>query len=269
MVKSEQANNSEMFSDETVSLSPFAIKKMGLISNQSLLKVDTYSLVCVPYKISMKGVVLLGSFSRDEFLFFQRFIGSLAGLSLVFHPSDSRAPLKVFCRCSLSQFGPMKGRESVGLISANFKPCPPDLISAIENYLMFVKRLHVDHKELSGKTIPINPETARVMGFNNYATLSAGPVATKLALYSLSANKIEFLAPMQTPDLQKGQAVILRLFFQKYQFNVSGRVTESRRLPTGVQRGFLDIDFSPELVDLLNLYYLQTKLGTKRPGKSS
>ncbi|MCK7487334.1 MAG: hypothetical protein MZU97_18865 [Bacillus subtilis] len=58
-----------------MALSPFAVKKLGLVSNQTLLKVDTYSLVCVPYRLSMKGAVLLGSFSRDEIVFFQAFQG--------------------------------------------------------------------------------------------------------------------------------------------------------------------------------------------------
>ncbi|MCK7487333.1 MAG: hypothetical protein MZU97_18860 [Bacillus subtilis] len=44
------------------------------------------------------------------------------------------------------------------------------------------------------------------MGFNNYAVLSAGSIVTKLALFSLGADRLVFLAPMQSPDLQKGAA---------------------------------------------------------------
>jgi hypothetical protein len=265
MIKSGKANYAELYADAVVSLGPFSIKKMGLISNQTLLKLDTYNLVCVPYRISMKGIVLLGSFSRDEMAFFQRFKGSLAGLSLLLQPADASSPIKVFCRCSLAQMGPMKGRESVGIISADFKPCPPDLENAIGDYLMFLDRLRLDYNDLKGKVVPITPDSAKIMGFNNYATLTSGSIVVKLALFSLSADRVEFLAPMKTPDLKKGDAATMRLFFQKYQFNVTGKISETTRLPTGVQRGCVSIDFSPELVDLLGSYYLQAKVGSKRP----
>jgi len=265
MVKNDKAIFTETYSDAVVALSPFAVKKLGLISNQTLLKLDTYSLVCVPYRLSMKGAVLLGAFSRDEIVFFQRFKGSLAGLSLVIQPGDAPAPRKVFCRCSLSQFAPMKGRESVGLISVDFRPCPPDLETLIGNYMMLMDRLRADHKDMAGKSVSINPETAKILGFNNYATLSAGSIVTKLALFSLGADRLVFLAPMQTPDLHQGQAAAMRLFFQKYQFNVAGRISEAARLPTGVQKGSIELEFSPELVDLLDMYYLQAKLGMRRP----
>ncbi len=265
MIKSDKADYAETYSDAVVALSPFAVKKMGLISNQTLLKVDTSNLVCIPYRLSMKGVVLLGSFSRNEISFFQRFKGSLAGLNLVLQPGDAQTPIKVFCRCSILQFGSMKGRESLGLISAEFKPCPPDMTNIIGDYLMLVDRLHIEYEDFRDKIIPINPESARILGFNNYATLSSGPTVTKLALFSISVNTIEFLASMNTPDLHTGQTSTLRLFFQKYQFNVSGSITEVNRLPTGVQRGKVAIEFSPELVDLLENYYLQAKIGARHP----
>lgn len=265
MVKTDKVNVSETYAESVVSLSPFALKKLGIISNQTLLKVDTYNLVCIPYRLSMKGAVLLGSFSRDEIVFFQRFKGSLAGLNLVLQPGDSPAPRKVFCRCSLAQFAPMKGRESVGLISVEFRPCPPDLENLIGGYVMLMDRLRADYRDLSGKTVPVNPETAKILGFNNYATLNSGSIVTKLALFTLGADRLVFLAPMQTPDLQPGQTATLRLFFQKYQFNVAGRITESIRLPTGVQKGTVELEFSPELVDLLEMYYLEAKLGARSP----
>lgn len=264
MLKSEKTNYAELYGDAVVSLTPFSIKKMGLVSNQTLLKVDTYNLVCVPYRVSMKGVVLLGSFSQNEILFFQRFKGALAGLNLVLHPDSASTPVKVFCRCSLNQIASMKNRESIGLISADFRPCPPFIETAIGDYLMFIDRLHVDYKDLKDKVIPMNPESARVLGFNSYATLTSGTMVTKLSLFSLSVNKITFLTPMTTPDIHVGETVTARLFFQKYQFNVSGRVSEADRLSTGVQRGVIEVDFSPELVDLLGSYYLQAKLRSRR-----
>ncbi len=263
MAKTDKITFSDTYGDAVVSLSPFALKKLGIVSNQTILKVDTYNLVCVPFRLSMKGAVLLGSFSRDEIVFFQRFKGALAGLNLVIQPGDSPAPRKVFCRCSLSQISPMKGRDSVGLLSVEFRPCPPDLENLIGNYMMLMDRLKADYKDLSGKTVPINPDTARILGFNNYATLSADPVVTKLALFSLGVDRLVFLAPMQTPDLRPGQEASLRLFFQKYQFNVAGRISEATRLPTGVQKGSVELNFAPELVDLLDMYYLQAKLGAR------
>jgi hypothetical protein len=264
MQKVETLSYEEQFKDETVSFSPFVLGSTGIIQSQTSLKVDTYTLACVPYQLSMSRVILIGAFSKDEIAFFQRFKGSLAGLTFTVQRPTAKEPEKIFCRCQIAAVGLMKGREGVGLIICDFKPIPPALAQILGDHLMGLERLHVQWEDFRDKAVPVNPESARKLGYNNYAVLSRGGEQLKLALFSLAVNRLDFLLPLRSPDLEPGSKVAFNLFFQKYRFSVEGTIDSSQRLPTGVQKARASIGFSPELCDLLSDYYFAQSHATAK-----
>ena len=255
MQKIETLNYEEQYKDATVSFSPFVQSSTGIIQSQTSLKVDTYTLACVPYQLSMLRVVLIGAFSKDEIVFFQRFKGSLAGLTLTFQHAAAKEPEKIFCRCQITAVGLMKGREGVGLIVCDFKPIPPALAQILGDHLMELERLRIQWEDFRDKAVPVNPENSRKLGYNNYAVLSQGGEQQKLALFSLAANRLDFLMPLRSPDLGVGTKAAFNLYFQKYRFTVEGTIDSAQRLPTGVQKARASIGFSPELCALLSDYY--------------
>ncbi len=255
MQKQETLNYAEQFKDATVSFSPFVQRSTGIVQSQTVLKVDTYDLICVPYQLTMSRAVLLASLSRDEIVFFQRFTNALAGLKLMVQAANAREPSKIFCRCMVTGVAAVKSRESVGILSCDFKPIPPDLASILGEHLMFVERLRAQASDFRDRAVAISPESSRHLGFNNYAVMTAGTEQHKLALFSLAVNRIDFLMPMRSPDIAVGTAVSFSLFFQRYRFSVSGTVRSATRLPTGIQRVAAVLDFSPELVDVMGDYF--------------
>src|SRR5512141_1263382 len=125
--KTETLSYQEQFKDAVVSFSPFVLHSTGIIQSLTSLKVDTYTLACVPYQLSMSKAVLIGAFTKDEIVFFQRFKGALAGLTLTVQGVTAKEPTKIFCRCQISAVGLMKGKDRVGLVLCEFKPIPPAL----------------------------------------------------------------------------------------------------------------------------------------------
>jgi hypothetical protein len=255
MPKIETLSYEEQYKDVTVSFSPYVQNSMGILQSQTSLKVDTYTLACVPYQLSMARTVLIGAFSKDEIVFFQRFKGSLAGLTLSFQRPTAKAPVKIFCRCQVSAVGQMKGRDGVGLIICDFKPIPPDLAEILGDHLMSLERLRMQWDDLRDKAIQINPENSRKLGYNNFAVMTVAGVQRKLALYSLAVNRLDFLMPLRSEDLQTGEKASFSLYFQRYRFNVEGSVESSQRLPSGVQKARASVAFSPELCELASDYY--------------
>lgn len=256
MQKGEALSYEEQFAEAPLYFNAFAVNSTGIVKSQTILKVDTYNLACVPYQFSMKRGILAGAFSKDEIAFFQRYKEAIAGLGLVFQRPDERSPMKIFCRCQLAAIAPMKEKEGVGLVVCDWKPIPPDLALVLGEHLSLLERLKLEYADFKDKAVPITPDTARKLGFNNYAIMSGEAGQQKLALFSVSANRLDFLLPLRSSDLQPGEKVSIALFFQRYRFTVSGLVEKSERLPTGVQRGRATIDFSPELVQLLEGYFL-------------
>lgn len=255
MPKPETLSQAELYRDALVPFSPFAIQNTGLVQNQTTLKVDTYSLACVPYQFGLRRGVLAGSFSKEELAFFQRFKGSLAGLALAFQRPDAVEPIKIFCRCQIAAIGQMKGREGVGLLVCDWKPTPPDLEAILGDFLALRDRLQARAPELAGKTVQVSPENSRRLGYNNYAVMDAGGERHKLALFTIAADRLEFLMPMRSPDVASGTAVSFSLFFLKYRFQVPGRIESSQRMPTGVQKVRAAIETSIELVHILDEYF--------------
>jgi len=251
------------YENETASIHPFSQARMGLKSGQTLVKIDTYNIICVPYRLSMNDAVLIASFSREELAFFQRYVNGMAGLTLIFQPGNSPNPLKIFARCLLRSVTPMKGRESIGLIDVVFKPCPPDLLSILIDYFMLIDRLKVEYEDFKGKMISINPESAKAMGYNNYSMLIQEAVQAKVALFALASDTLGFLVPMNGPQLEQGKPMQMKLFFQSFQFVVPGVISNVTKLQNGVQKVMATIQYSSELVSIIEQYRFAERFVTK------
>jgi hypothetical protein len=264
MQKLETLNYEEQYKAEVVSFSPFVLHSTGIIQTLTSLKVDTYTLACVPYQLSMSRVILIGSFSQDEIFYFQRFKGALAGLTLSVQRPTAKEPEKIFCRCQVTGVGLMKGRDRVGLIVCDFKPIPPALAQLLGEHLLGLDTLRIQWQDFRDKAVQINPESSRKLGFNNYAVMTVGGDQFKLALYTLAVNRIEFLMPFRSPDLGAGGPVSISLYFQKFRFTVTGEIEKSERLPTGVQKVRASLNFSPELCDLMSDYLFASSVAAKR-----
>jgi len=257
------------FQGETASITPFAQARMGLKSGQTAIKLDTYNIVCVPYRLSMNKAVLIASFSREELAFFQRYVNGLAGLTLIFQPGNSPNPLKIFARSMVGSISAMAGRESVGLIEMVFKPIPPDLLTILGEYFMLLDRLKVEFEDFKAKPVPINPDNAKLMGYNNYAVLIYEKIEAKIALFALTSDSLDFLVPLNGPVLEQGKPVQLKLFFQRYQFSVPGIIASVNKLPNGVQKAKATIQFSPELVAIIEDFRFAERFPAKGPQPGS
>jgi hypothetical protein len=255
MQKIETLSYEEQFKDVVVSCSPFVLHSTGIIQSQTSLKVDTYTLACVPYQLAMKRAILIGSFSKDEILYFQRYKGALAALTLSIQGPSAKEPEKIFCRCQISAVGLMKGRDRVGLIVCDFKPIPPALAQILGEHLVGLETLKIQWQDFRDKAVQVSPEVSRKLGYNNYAVMAAGGEQLKLALYTLAVNRLEFLMPLRSPDLLPGSPAAISLYFQKFRFTVNGAIEKALRLPSGVQKVSASIEFSPELCDLMSEYF--------------
>lgn len=241
--------------DAMLSFSPFAIQNTGIIPTQTILKLDTYSIACIPWQFGFQRGILAASFSRDELAFFQRFKSALAGLALAFQRPDQPEPTKIFCRCQVAAIGAMKGREELGLVILDWKPVPPPLADILREQFALIQRLELRKLTLKGLSVPIKPDTAKRLGFNNFAVMKVGTEQRKLALFSIAVDRLDCLMPLNSPDIAPGTAITFTLYFLKYRFSAPGAILTSSRLPTGVQRVLASIEAPMELVHLLDEYF--------------
>ena len=112
-----------------------------------------------------------------------------------------------------------------------------------------------------GKTpIKLTGDTAKIIGYNMYATISEpNKPERRIQLFSISTKAIEHLeaegAPLRTP----GTSVAYQLFFRKYRISTAGTITGSTTLPQGLVRTTANVSYSPELVEVIDDYWLNTR----------
>jgi hypothetical protein len=241
-------------SEEILDFTGFTVKKTGLVQSQTALKVDEYMINASLYQLSAKGLSLLAALSKQETALFQKYEGTMAGVSLAFQPQNEKRPIRLFFRCLVSRFAAMEGRDDLVLIRAEIKACPEDLKAIIHEYSLVIGWLKADFERGKGQAIRISLESAKLLGFNNYAELHAGATRSEVAIFSIASDRIEFLFPKAPRDFEAGEKLTLRLFFQLHQFFVKGIVSSQERIGSGVLRADMEVEFSPELVEILAKY---------------
>lgn len=257
------------YKDQEIQVTPFAGTKMGLLAGQTMLRIDTYNIVCVPFRLSMNGAKLLASFSREEMVFFQRYLKGLVGLTLMIQPANSPQPVKIFARCVLKSINPMNGREAVGLIDVDWKPCPPDLVTMTGDFLLLLDRLKQEYEDFKSGTIQISGDSSKLLGYNNFAELIHEKQKTRVAIFLISTGRLDFLVPVNGPGLATDQPIQIKLYFQSFQFLVRGKVAEHTTLPNKAQKVRADLEFSAELVDIIEHYRFSERFATKQTGETS
>jgi len=254
------------FSEQSIACSQYALTKLGVDRSHCSLKIDDYVILCVPFQFGFKRSLFLASLSKQELTFFQRYINGIVGLSIAFLPPGRTEPIKFFIRCTLSTVGQMKDRENVGLFVIDFKSTPDDLVVMLGEFLEQQERLKFQYEDYGKSMIHITPDTAKIMGYNMYATImEPGSAARRIQAVNVSSKAIEHLEAAGSPVRKPGAAVAYQLFFQKYRISMAGTVDTAVQLPQGIVRTVSKLSYSPELVEIIDDYWLVARSQPQAP----
>ena len=244
------------FGEQTIPGSQYALKKLGVDRANCSLKIEEYLILCVPFQLGFKRSILLASLSRQELAFFQKYTNSSVGFSIALNPNNRPEPIKFFLRCTLSTLGQMKGRENVGLFVVDYKISPDEMVSILGSYLENQERIRTQYDDYGKTSIKMTNEAAKAMGFNLYATITeANAEPKRIQIFSLNSKAMEHMEAAGSPVRKSGTAVSYQFFFQKYRFSVPGTITAADTLPQGIVRTNANLEFSPELVEILDDYW--------------
>ena len=180
-------------SNTVVRLSPYAMTKTGLVSAQTILKIENYMLICSPYELSMRKAVLLLILSREETSFFQQYRNRSCSLNLNFLGITQSRLLNV--KGILRQIGPVKGKQNLCMIELGFTAYPPELIEILGEFILVHNSLRGYFESFQGKNIAIDEEAAKMLRFNNYAECSVRSRKFRAKLLNLSVNRLMLLLP--------------------------------------------------------------------------
>ena len=249
------------FGEQTIAGSQYALAKLGVDRAHCSLKIEEYLILCVPFQLGFKRSIFLASLSKNELAFFQKYLNGIVGLSIALNPNNRPEPIKFFLRCTLSTIGQMKGRENVGLFVLDYKTSPDEMVSMLGNYMETQERLRTQYEDYGKTSIKMTPDVAKMMGYNMYATIGEASNATprRIQILSLNSKSMEHVEAEGSPVLNPGTAVAYQIFFKKFRIAVNGTITSSAPLPQGIIRTTTNLDFSPELVEIVDEYWFNSR----------
>jgi hypothetical protein len=122
-----------------------------------------------------------------------------------------------------------------------------------------------------GKTpIKITAEVAKLLGYNMYATImEPSAEARRIQVFSLSSKTVEHMEAAGAPVRAPGTSVAYQFFFKKYRVSAAGTVASSETLPQGIVRTTANLAFSPELVEIIDDYWLNAHSSPSHVSPSS
>jgi hypothetical protein len=220
----------------------------------------------MPFQFGFKRSLFMASLSKQELVFFQKYVNANANLSISFLMPGKAEPLKFFIRCTINQIGQMKGRENVGLFVLDFKVPPDELVRILGEFLEYQDKLKFQYSDYGKALIQVNPNTAKIMGYNMFAAISNGTSDGKrIQPVRISSKVMEFLEAAGSPLRPTGTELNYQLFFKKYRITVPGKVATASTLPQGIVRTVSSLEFSPELVEIIDDYWIKIHSGQEMP----
>ena len=244
------------FSDQSIACSPYALAKLGIDRTSCSIKIEDYVILCIPYQLGFKRSIFMASLSAQELIFFQKYVNQMVGLSITFNPDKKPQPLKFFLRCSLLTIGQMKGRDNAGLFVMEMKTNPEAMINIMGAYFESQELIKVQYEDYANNIIHMTPDTAKLMGYNLFATISSsGQEAKRIQIFTISSKNIHHLEAAGAPLRAVGTSVTYHLFFRKYRVTTTGTINEAVTLPQGLIRTQASLALSPELVEIIDEYW--------------
>jgi PilZN3 domain len=137
------------YKENSITINPYILKKIGIIKNKSLIRVDKYQLACVPYSISLTSCRLLLILSpREQTIITGNKNGNIM-LHLEFiHPNlDKKVPL--FVRININKFQELNSRLNQCLLDVDLLTVPQDYKEILVEYFQ---------KDEESRTLFSNPQ---------------------------------------------------------------------------------------------------------------
>ena len=245
------------FSEQSITCSQYALAKLRVDRSRCSLKIEDYMILCIPFQFGFKRSLFIASLSKQELVFFQKYVNNIANLSISFLQPGRPEPLNFFIRCTLTQIGQMKDRENVGLFVVDYKNTPDELVRILGGFLELQDKLRFLYDDYSKKAIRVTPDAAKIMGYNMFATIADGtPDGRRIQVVNLHSKMMEHLEAAGAPVRTPGTKVEFQLFFKKFRVAASGTVETAVQLPQGIVRTVTVLNFSPELVEIIDDYWL-------------
>lgn len=244
----------EKYNNRALTCTPYVLSKLGVDRNKCFLKIEEYSIICIPLQFGFKRSLFLATMAQQEFVFFQKYVNTMISLSISFAPAGKAA--KFHLHSTLISLEPMRGRERVGVFTIDFKSTPEELINLLGGFLETQERLQLQYEEYGTLLIRMTLPVAKQLGYTAESIISEpGKETRKIQILSLTSKSMEHMEPEGSPLRITGTPVAYEIILKNTRLLLTGTVAKADTLPQGMVRTVSNLSFSPELVEIIADYW--------------
>jgi hypothetical protein len=248
-----------------ITFTPYAVRKTGLIRSQAFLKVDEWLLLCVPYKISPAEAVLLVVLNPEELQFFAQFRRRFCTIGLTFKRRGDGRHVSLVLRGGMLEMNPVLRNSNVCACTVSLASVPGGLNEVLGEYARFERSMRNCYRSMAGQAIPLESGNAVLVGCAAAATFLAKGMTSSAILASIAVDSLVVKLRDPLPGLRQGTKCTLRMSFHGNPFVVSGHVTSLMPGDNfGQERIAIALDFSPEIVEIVDDYFLTQSIRAAR-----
>jgi hypothetical protein len=161
----------------------------------------------------------------------------------------------------------MKGRDDVGLFVVDFKASPDEMVIMMGNFMETQERFKTQYEDYGKTSVRMTPEVSKLLGYNMFATVTEPNRGEpkRIQIFNISTKSVEHMEASGSPVRAPGTAVTYQFFFQKFRITVGGTITGASALPQGIIRTSANLEFSPELVEIMDDYWYYSRTIQDQP----
>ena len=247
--------NFEKYKSKKLHLDAYTTKKLGIIVNQTILKINDFHLYCIPFDLAMRSCNVIMILDKKEVGFFTQSFDKIHSIHFVFQNSLYKKPISLFLRCKIVNLKVMNPETNHCLVSLEYTAIPNDykeILSAIfkrNEALEFLFK----NEQFRAKELMRNSVKSAKLDDSLHIRTENGSEPLKMLIIKTSMSLLKIIGDDSENNYPVNSRVQIELFYRDDSFFIDGTVAfcnESQEIPGYV---ILDIklDFSSYLTDIL------------------
>lgn len=250
--------NFEKFKSKILRLDNYTIKKIGIIGNQTVLKINDFHLYCIPYDLGLKGCNILMILDKKEIEFFTQSFQKVHSIHFEFQNAMYKKPISLFLRCKITNLKVMNPETNHCMVSLEYTVVPNDYKEILINIFKRNEALEFlfNNEQFRSKIVKRGSMKAARLDDSLHLRTENGTEPQKMLIISSSMSILKIIGDDAINLYPVNSRVQVELFSNDTSFFVNGTIVirkESQEIP-GFSILDIKLEFSSFLTDVLYLF---------------
>ncbi|MBN2656232.1 MAG: hypothetical protein JXR86_04170 [Spirochaetales bacterium] len=247
--------NFEKFKSRKIHLDNYIIKKLGIVGNQTVLKINDFHLYCIPYDLGLRDCSVLMILDSKEIEFFKRSFAKIHSVHFVFNNPIYKKPISLFNRCKITNLNVMNPETRHCLVTLEYTVIPNDYKEILINFYKRNEALEYlfKNEQFRGKSIKRQLLKLGRVDDSIHLRTEKGTEPLKMLIINSSMSVMKIIGDDPDETYMPNTRVQIELFSKDNSFFVAGIVVTRKDSDEIPGYSILDIklDFSGFLTDII------------------